>query len=176
MTTHERTFSKSQAMIYGVLCALPFLIIIGCIYRFFLSDHADQMMLGGLAFYVSFIAIILVSVTLHELLHGFGWMFAGHLRWVDIHFHVHAMMPTTNCDISLTKRAYLVGVLLPFIVLGALSLAALLLFPGTITLLTALTNFTLAGADLLIALHLIREPQNARIADHPTLAGYVMHV
>ena len=39
---------------------------------------------------------------------------------------------------------------------------------------TALTNLTLAGADLAIAWHVIREPHNVRIADHPTLAGYVV--
>lgn len=174
MTSHERIFTKSQAMGYGVLCALPFLIVTGCLYRFILSDHADQMMLGGLSFYVSFIIIIVISVTLHELLHGLGWMLAGHLRWADIYFHVSAMMPTTNCKIPLTKRAYLTGVLLPFIVFGLTGLAALLLLPGTLTLLIALTNFTLAGADLLIALCVIREPANACFTDHPTMAGYLI--
>ena len=29
MTERARTFSKSQAMLYGVLCALPFLLTVG---------------------------------------------------------------------------------------------------------------------------------------------------
>lgn len=172
--SRERTFSKFQAMTYGILCACPFLLLVGFSYRFFLSSHANQMVLGGPTFYLSFIAIIAVSVTLHELLHGLGWMVAGSLRWQDVHFHLSAMMPTTSCERPLAKRAYLTGVLLPFAVLGLASLALLLIFPGTLSLLSALVNFTLAGADLVIALCVLREPQNAHIADHPTLAGYMI--
>lgn len=174
MTERARTFTKSQAMLYGVLCALPFLLTVGCLFRFALRDRAQLMTLGGPSFFAAFLAIIAVSVTLHELLHGLGWMVAGSLRWRDVHFHLSAMMPTTSCEIPLAKRAYLTGVLLPFAVLGLASLALLLIFPGTLSLLSALVNFTLAGADLVIAACVLREPQNARIADHPTLAGYVI--
>lgn len=174
MTERARTFTKSQAMLYGVLCALPFLLAVGCLFRFALRDRAQLMSLGGPSFFAAFLAIIAVSVTLHELLHGLGWMVAGSLHWQDVHFHLSAMMPTTNCEIPLAKRAYLTGVLLPFAVLGLASLALLLIFPGTLSLLSALVNFTLAGADLVIAACVLREPQNARIADHPTLAGYVI--
>ena len=162
MTERARTFTKSQAMLYGVLCALPFLLAVGCLFRFALRDRAQLMSLGGPSFFAAFLAIIAVSVTLHELLHGLGWMVAGSLHWQDVHFHLSAMMPTTNCEIPLAKRAYLTGVLLPFAVLGLASLALLLI------------NFTLAGADLVIALCVLREPQNVHIADHPTLAGYVI--
>ena len=176
MTERAHTFTKSQAMLYGVLCALPFLLAVGCLFRFALRDRAQLMTLGGPSFFAAFLAIIAVSVTLHELLHGLGWMVAGSLRWQDVHFHLSAMMPTTSCERPLAKRAYLTGVLLPFAVLGLASLAVLLLVPGTLTLLAALTNLTLAGADLAIAWHVIREPRNVRIADHPTLAGYVVTV
>ena len=174
MTERARTFTKSQAMLYGVLCALPFLIAVGCFFRFALRDRAQLMTLGGPTFFIAFLAIIAVSVTLHELLHGLGWMLAGSLHWRDVHFHLSAMMPTTSCEIPLAKSAYLTGVLLPFAVLGLASLALLLIFPSTLSLLSALVNFTLAGADLVIAACVLREPQNARITDHPTLAGYVI--
>lgn len=174
MMERARTFSKSQAMVYGVLCALPLLIAVGCLFRFVLRDHAQLMVLGGPAFFLAFLAIIAVSVMLHELLHGFGWMLAGHLRWQDVQFQVNAMMPTTNCTQPLAKGTYLVGVLLPFAVLGFASLMLLLVLPGTLSLLATLVNLTLAGADLFIALCVLREPRDARIADHPTLAGYVI--
>ena len=43
--------------------------------------------------------------------------------------------------------------------------------PGTVSVLTMLVNFLLAGADLLIAFSALRE-RGALIADHPTQAGY----
>ena len=161
MTERARTFSKSQAMLYGVLCALPFLIAVGCLFRFALRDRAQLMTLGGPTFFVAFLAIIAVSVTLHELLHGLGWMVAGSLRWQDVHFHLSAMMPTTSCERPLAKRAYLTGVLLPFAVLGLASLAFLLIFPGTLSLLSALVNFTLVGAPRTTK-RTHRRPPNAR--------------
>ena len=175
-SAYTRTFTKAQAMGYGVLCALPFLLLIGLGFRFFLSDQAQLMALGGVQFYLTFIILIAISVTLHELLHGIGWMLAGHLRWKDIHFHFSAMMPTTCCEPPLAKRAYLVGVLLPFVVLGLGSSLLLLTHPATLTLLAALVNITLAGADLAIAIRIAREPASARISDHPTLAGYVVNL
>lgn len=174
MTKRARTFSKPQTMIYGVLCALPFLLAVGCFFRFSLHDRAQLMALGGPAFFLVFLTIIAVSVMLHELLHGFGWMLAGHLRWQDVQFQVNAMMPTTNCTQPLAKGAYLVGVLLPFAVLGFASLMLLLVLPSTFSLLATFVNLTLAGADLLIALFALREPRDARFKDHPTLAGYVV--
>lgn len=129
MTERARTFTKSQAMLYGILCALPFLLTVGCLFRFALRDRAQLMTLGGPTFFIAFLAIIAVSVTLHELLHGLGWMVAGPLRWRDVHFHLSAMMPTTSCEIPLAKRAYLTGVLLPFAVLGLANLAFLFIFP-----------------------------------------------
>lgn len=174
MTERARTFSKSQAMLYGVLCALPFLAAVGAFFRFVLRERAQLMDLGGPTFFFAFLAISIVSATLHELLHGLGWMVAGHLRWQDVHFHLSAMMPQTHCTLPLAKRAYLCGVLLPFVVLGLASLMLLFIFPGTLSLLTALVNLTLAGADLFIALCVLREPQDARFKDHPTLAGYVV--
>ena len=46
------------------------------------------------------------------------------------------------------------------------------LYPGTVSLLTMMVNFVAAGADLLIASHVLKEG-NCLIADHPTEAGYV---
>ena len=63
MTERARTFTKSQAMLYGVLCALPFLLAVGCLFRFALRDRAQLMSLGGPSFFAAFLAIIAVSVT-----------------------------------------------------------------------------------------------------------------
>ena len=89
-------------------------------------------------------------------------------------FNISALMPSCACKAALTRGQYLVGVLLPFLVLGTGSAVFLFLYPGTVSVLTMAVNFVAAGADLLIALRAARE-RGALIADHPTEVGYIAY-
>jgi len=72
----------------------------------------------------------------------------------------------------LEKRQYLIGALLPLIVLGTVSVLFLVIYPGTISFLTMIVNFVTAGADLIIAFNVSKE-ENSLIVDHPIEAGYI---
>lgn len=166
------TFTSGKAMVLGVLFALPFVIVAGLLYRLFLLERSYLLELNSLSFYVMFIAITVVSVVIHELLHGIGWAAASGKGWNVVHFNINALMPSCACKVVLEKRAYLIGVLTPFIVLGLGSMLFIYIYPGTVSLLTMMVNFISAGADLLIAFYVLKE-KNALIADHPTEAGYI---
>ena len=166
------TISPGKAMVLGVACALPFIIVLGLWYRFALIERAYLLEIGGIWFYVMFIAILAVSVVIHELLHGIGWAISSGKGWSVVRFNINAMMPSCACKAALTRGQYLVGVLLPFLVLGTGSVVFLFLYPGTVSVLTMAVNFVAAGADLLIALRAAKE-KGALIADHPTQAGYI---
>ena len=77
-----------------------------------------------------------------------------------------------TCRVVLPVRAYLTGTLLPFIVLGGGSFIYLVACPGTVSLLTALVNLTLPGADLAIAYKVLRSGADM-VADSPEDAGFV---
>lgn len=77
-----------------------------------------------------------------------------------------------TCRAVLPVRAYLTGTLLPFIVLGGGSFIYLVACPGTVSLLTALVNLTLPGADLAIAYKVLRSGADM-VADSPKEAGFV---
>lgn len=119
-----------------------------------------------------FIAIIAISVIIHELLHGIGWAISSKKGWNVVRFNVSAMMPSCACKTPLTKKQYLIGVLLPFIVLGIGSIIFLFVYPGTVSVLTMAVNFIAAGGDLIIAFKVLKE-KNVLITDHPTEAGYI---
>ena len=172
MTERARTFSKSQAMLYGVLCALPFLAAVGAFFRFVLRERAQLMDLGGPTFFFAFLAISIVSATLHELLHGLGWAVSSGRGWKAVRFNVSALMPSCACTVPLRRGQYLLGALLPFCILGGGSALFLAVYPGTFSVVAMLVNFIAAGGDLLIAFHVMRE-KGALIADHPTAAGYI---
>ncbi len=166
------TIPSGKAMVLGVACALPFIIILGLWYRFALIERAHVTEIGGLSFYIMFIAIIAVSVVIHEMLHGIGWAISSGKGWKAVRFNINAMMPSCACKAALKKKQYIIGVLAPFAVLGLGSILFVFIYPGTVSLLTMMVNFTAAGADLLIAFHASREG-DCFIADHPVEAGYL---
>lgn len=166
------TFSSGKATVFGVLYALPFITILGLAYRFLLLERAHLLETGVLSFYIMFIAIIVVSVAIHELLHGIGWAISSGKGWQAVRFNIHAMMPSCACKTALKKKSYLAGVLAPFVVLGLGSALFVFVYPGTVSFLIMMVNFVAAGADLLIAVRVVKE-DNCLIADHPTKAGYI---
>ncbi len=171
---HEKdvTITSGKAMILGVLYALPFVIIFGLLYRFLLVERAYLLEVSGLSFYLIFIAVIAVSVVIHELLHGAGWAAASGKGWNAVRFNINAMMPSCACKAALEKKPYLSGVLAPFAVLGFGSVCFLFIYPGTVSFLTMIVNFISAGADLMIACNVLKE-RDVLIADHPKEAGYI---
>lgn len=58
---------------------MPFVLLFGVVYRLFFLERAHLLELGGVSFYLMFLAVIAVSVVLHELLHGIGWAIASRL-------------------------------------------------------------------------------------------------
>ena len=166
------TISSGKAMVLGVVYALPFIIIVGLLYRFILIERAYLLKISGLSFYIMLGAIIVASVVIHELLHGIGWAISSGKGWKVVRFNINAMMPSCACKTALKKKAYLIGVLAPFVVLGLGSILFVFIYPSTISLLTMMVNFTAAGADVLIAVNLLKE-KDVLIADHPTEAGYM---
>ncbi len=166
------TISSGKAMVLGVLYALPFVMISGFMYRFLLIERAHLSEVSGFSFYIMFFVIIAVSTIIHELLHGIGWAVSSGKGWNTVHFNINAMMPSCACKTALRKKQYLIGVLTPFIVLGIGSVLFILIYPGTVSILTMLVNFVAAGADLMIAANVLKE-RDSLIVDHPTKAGYI---
>lgn len=167
------TISSGKATVLGIVYALPFVITWGLLYRFLLIERAHLSEVGGFSFYIMFITIIAISVVIHELLHGIGWAISSGKGWKVVRFNINTMMPSCACKVALKKGAYLTGVLAPFVVLGLGSILFVFVYPGTVSMLTLMINFIAAGADLLIAVNVLREG-NCLIADHPTKAGYIM--
>lgn len=169
------TLTNSQAMIKGGLYSLIFVLILGFSYRFFLITRAVLMDISGIRFPILFIVIIFIVTVIHELLHAIGWVIISRKGWSIIKFNINAMIPSCACKVVLEKKQYLVGVLTPFIVLGIGSIIFLMIYPGTLSLLTMLVVFVEAGGDLVIAFSILKEKNETLISDHPTKAGYIAY-
>lgn len=162
------TLTGKQVYLWGVLFALPFLFLAGGMYRTFLLHRA--VLLDHTGILLLFAAA--VSLPIHEGLHSLGWKLSGRLKKEDTVFLLCHGLPMCPCKAILSAKAYLIGVFLPFLVLGGGSLLFLILYPGTISLLTALVNLTLPGADLVIAYEILRSGA-ALVADSPECPGFI---
>ena len=94
------TISSGKAMVLGVLYALPFVIIFGLLYRFLLIERAHLSEVGGLSFYIMFIVIIVISVVIHELLHGIGWAISSGKGWDVVRFNINACLLYTSLTVT----------------------------------------------------------------------------
>lgn len=162
------TMNSRQTYLQGILFALPFLFLAGGMYRTFLLERAVLLDHTGIVL----LAAAAVSLPVHEALHGLGWKLGGRLGREQVSLIFRHGMPMCTCRVVLPVRAYLTGTLLPFIVLGGGSFIYLVACPGTVSLLTALVNLTLPGADLAIAYKVLRSGADM-VADSPKEAGFV---
>lgn len=167
---HVRTYTMSgrQTYLQGILFALPFLLLAGGMYRTFLLERAVLLDHTG----IILLAAAVVSLPVHEALHGLGWKLSGRLGRGQVSLMFRHGMPMCTCREVLTVRAYLTGTMLPFAVLGGGSFVYLIVCPGTVSLLTALVNLILSGADLAIAYKVLRSGADM-VADSPDEAGFV---
>ena len=157
-----------QANLSGILAAFPFLLLTGGLYQTFLQERA--VLIGNIP--VVLMGILLISIPLHEGLHGLGWKLAGKLEKGEIIFSFRQGMPMCFCQRILPAGQYLIGVILPFLVLGMGSILFMIIYPGTLSVLMAFVNLTLSGADLVIACMVLRSGA-VLAADCQDSAGFV---
>ena len=132
---------------------------------------------GSLWFIVLFVLLIVV----HELLHGLTWSLFSehHFKDIDFGFMKEYLTPYCTCAVPLPKSHYILGALMPCIVLGIIPVALGILLGSHLWFWTGIIMILSAGGDLLIVWKVLRfkkrpESQEVLIYDHPTQVGSVI--
>lgn len=173
-------FSILLVNILGLLVILPinflFLAVHYLFNDFVPNDNTYSPYIG-----LIFIALMLLLIVVHELIHGITWgHFAAEGR-KSIEFGViwQALTPYCTCSSPLTKGEYIKGALMPTIVLGFIP-GIIAAITGWVPLLILSQLMILAGAGdvLIVARLLLHRPKNAKVVylDHPTECGLVAFV
>lgn len=120
-----------------------------------------------------FIPIFLVGIVVHELIHGVAWKLAANIPFSQITFGFQwkTITPYAHCTIPIPKRAYVIGTVMPAVVLGIIPfIISLVNGSGWLLIIGVLFTFAAVGDFLII--YLIRTVSwNALVEDHPTNAG-----
>ncbi len=178
--TENLFFSILLVNILGLLVILPINFLFLAVYYLF-NDYTPNDNTYSPYIGLIFIALMLLLIVVHELIHGITWgHFAAEGR-KSIEFGViwQALTPYCTCSSPLTKGEYIKGALMPTIVLGFIP-GIIAAITGWVPLLILSQLMILAGAGdvLIVARLLLHRPKNAKVVylDHPTECGLVAFV
>lgn len=168
----DATVSVLKANVMAFVTALPFCIVFHVLFcmlhpeglRSF-SGSSDTLLMTGL---------MLLSIPVHEGLHGLGWVGSCQNGWKSIQFGVmwSSLTPYCHCREALSVVQYYIGLLMPFTVLGLIP-SAVSLFTGNVFLyLFGVYNLLIAGGDTTIGCIIAKYlGKDVKILDHPDQCG-----
>jgi hypothetical protein len=170
---HEsiRTISILKANAMMLVTSLPIAAI--CTLIYFLKwrkiDYAiplPQVFLVLVAF--------CVCVFIHEVIHGLMWSLFCKNKWKSIHLGVmwKQLTPYCHCKETLRCGGYILGSLMPLIIVGLGVFVVALLIGNSTVLFLSLLNILGAGGDITISFMMLRH-KDALIYDHPAECGFI---
>ena len=164
-----------QANVMAVVVMLPFLAAAAVLF-FALNPVGEvYISLSGMALWL---LAFLVLVVLHEAIHGLTWGLMAPHGFKAIVFGViwQMLTPYCTCNDGLKRWQYLLGGLMPTLILG-FGLAGLATAQGSLWLFSLAEVMILGGGgDFLVVLKILRHPQKdgAVYYDHPYECGLVV--
>lgn len=125
------------------------------------------------------LAVLIVLIVLHELIHGVCWSIFTPHHFKDIEFGIMkpSMTPYCACLVPLKKPHHIFGTVMPLVVLGIIPMIVGIAIGNSGVLFIGIVMSASAAGDILIIKNLLAYKSSARevvYMDHPTEAGGVV--
>ena len=171
----ELTVGIVAANIFAILYGIP-LSILGFILFFMYNMDRNVSFSWEFPELIMFIVLMFALVVVHELVHGITWSLFTEHHWKDIEFGFmkEYMTPYCTCACPLSRGHYIIGTVMPLILLGLIPMAAAILAGSYLWLWLSVVMTISAGGDILIIINILKHKSNAEevfYIDHPTQAG-----
>lgn len=143
---------------------------------FFLGFGGDWG-LHPLLYGVILLLVMAGGIALHELIHGVFWAIYAKKGWKSIKFGVikEHLTPYCHCMEPLRVKQYIVGAVMPLIILGIIP-GVISWFNGSWPLLLFGFLFTVSAIGDIMIINLIRKlDKEVYVQDHPSEAGYYVY-
>lgn len=140
-----------MAVVYGVILCVP----LGYLYIRLWESGQVTISLGSL---ILFLSAMILSLAVHEGLHGITWGFFCEGKWksVSYGFLVEKLTPYTHCKVPMRIFGYMLGGLMPLLVLGFGSYVVSLASGNLFVFLFSMFSILGAGGDITIFIKGIR--------------------
>lgn len=169
-------------ILYGNIMAfvlgIPIIILLGIV--FINRNHSVSGYFETLNVFL-FLAIMIVLIVAHELIHGVFWSIFTKEHWkaVSFGFIMKYLIPYCTCKEPLKKYEYIIGALMPTVILGIIP-CLIAIFNGSVMLFLLGAIMILGGGgDLTIIIKLLcynSNKENTIFIDHPYKLGLVAFV
>ena len=176
-TRNDRTIDIVWANKVILIATIPvFAVIMGL---FLIANRNREIRgLGNNSFFVMAI-VYFILIVVHELVHGITWSVFSPNHWKDIEFGfmTQYLTPYCTCCVPLKKNHYILGALMPLLLLGLIPAVIAILSGSMFLLIVSIVMILSAGGDVLLVISLIRfktEGKETLIYDHPTQAGSIV--
>lgn len=177
-TKNDQTFGIVGANVFSIVM-LVIAAAAGILLFILNNGHFRFENLMKISSYLIFFAGLIVLTVVHELIHGLFWgIFAqNHFKDISFGFMKEYLTPYCNCKTPLKKSEYVIGSLMPLIILG-FGLTAVSVFIGSEPLLLlGVIMISGAAGDVIASYRIVKykkQKSEMLIMDHPTQVGFVV--
>ena len=172
----KMTINVYWANIFAIILLIPTTLIFGLPYYLIWKNVIsvkDFSLHGSFEKLLMISLVMIFGIIAHELIHGITWARFAKNGYKSIKFGIMWKMitPYCHCKEPLKVRQYILGAIMPAIILGFIP-AILALIAGNIALLIFGVFFIIAaGGDFLVIHALRNEKKDTLVEDHPSEAG-----
>ena len=174
----DLTISIVKANLFVFLLAIP-VVAIGVL--LFAWKNPISLLTPNPRGSLLFIVLFIVLIVAHELVHGLTWSVYAehHFKDIDFGFMKEYLTPYCTCSTPLPKRQYIMGALMPCIVLGIIPTVIGILLGSHLLFWIGIVMILSAGGDIMIVMKVLAYKSQSGseeilIYDHPTQAGSVV--
>ena len=118
---------------------------------------------------------IFAGVAVHELIHGFTWMWATRSSFRHLRFGLLRGGVYCHIDVPMSKRKYVVGALMPLLLLGVVPFLLSFATNSLWLMLFGAIFIGCAMGDVLIVWAIRKEPPDTLVYDHPSEPGCIVY-
>ena len=162
-----------------IIYFLPFLLLFGLPYfliwrnNLTIQNYINPIKDLGQWTIVIIFSSMIMGIILHELIHGLTWSIFAKNGLKSMKYGViwKWLTPYCHCKEPLLVKEYIIGALMPAIILGFIP-SIMAIFTGNITLILFGLFFTMAaGGDFMIINILRKEAMDSLVQDHSSKIG-----
>lgn len=169
----DLTTSAKKANVMAIMLGMIICVPVWIAHQFIYGYHYDAL---GM---ILAIVIMLVLIVVHEMIHGAVWgLFArNHYKSIEFGIIAKEFMPYCTCLEPLTKAQYILGSVMPCVVLGIIPMIVSFINGSTTLLLIGGTMTLAAGGDLTVIMNLLKYKTAKKdfiCLDHPTEIGLIV--
>ena len=122
-----------------------------------------------------FLLAMVLGIAVHELIHGLTWMWVTRSGFSHLRFGMMLGGVYCHIDVPMTKRKYVIGALMPLLLLGVLPFLLSFVMPNIWLLFFGVIFISCAMGDVMIVWVIRHEPSDTLVYDHPTEGGCMVY-